>query len=185
MNNKKLSELTEKYLRETDDNVIGVSYGYNIVDGKITNDMAISFSVKKKIPEDQLDPNKIIPKKIKHLNETFITDVVEINEIKALGSISFCYPEHYRWIDDNYTWLVDNGFLPSSARIYPSNRNKIRVLKGGISVTNYTSNSGKIGTLGFFAIDSDGSIVGVSNNHVLIDDAFIATERTNSSLLLT
>ena len=156
MNNNELNELTKKYLMETNDNVIGVSYGYKIVSGMVTNEKTISFRVKEKKTIEQLTTDEIIPKEIKHMGVVYSTDVNQ-GEVKFLCDAAF-----YQW-----------------ETIPPTNRNKIRPLKGGVSTTNYTSMSGSIGTLGFLAIDNeDGSIVGVSNDHVYIDDPFIATERT-------
>jgi hypothetical protein len=68
--------------------------------------------------------------------------------------------------------------------VSPTNRNTFRPLIGGISSSNFTSMSGGTGTLGFFAIDNDtNSLVGVTNNHVYIDDAFICSERNSSGLI--
>ena len=62
--------------------------------------------------------------------------------------------------------------------IPPDNRSKFRPLQGGISVTNYTELGNYVGTLGFLAVDTDtNSLVGVSNNHVLVKNAFLASER--------
>lgn len=168
MNSLEISKLTEKYLKETDENIIGVSYGYKIKDGKVLNEKVISFTVKKKLPIDEIDKDKLLPKTIEYLGETFKTDVIE-GEIKLM-STSFCYPEHYTWWE---YWQP----IPT----IPSNRNKFRPIKGGISLTNYSSQPNTVGTLGFIAIDSNtNSFVGVTNNHVVIDDAFIASERASS-----
>lgn len=178
MKNSTISKLTEKYLKETDENVIGVSYGYNIVGGKMTKERALSFIVKKKLPKDQLSPKNIIPEEITYYGKSFITDVIESN-IELLAAAHFCYKNHYTW------WLPAPYYIPSALPYAPpTNRTKIRPLKGGVSTTNWESISGYVGTLGFFAIDNnDDTIVGVSNNHVYVDDAFIATERTNPNVI--
>jgi len=171
MKNKDISKLTEKYLKETDKNIIGVSYGYNMVDGKFTDEKVISFTVKEKLPMDKLGSNKVLPKIIEHDGNIFHTDVIQ-GDFKLLDA-SFCYSEHYTW------WQYWQP-IPTT----PSNRDEKRPLKGGISTTNYTSKINSIGTLGFLAVDTEtDSLVGVSNNHVLVDDAFIASERTNDNVV--
>jgi len=175
MKNENLSELTKKYLEETDDNVVAVSYGYKTVNGKITDEKAICFNVKKKIPISELTPDKILPKKIDFNGESYLTDVSEGNFELFYSAARFCYDNHYTWWD----------YYPQPpARITPAGRYKNRPLKGGVSVTNFSSNASSIGTLGLLAKDNeDDSLVGLSNNHVLINDAFIAAERTNPSIL--
>jgi hypothetical protein len=79
MKNNTISKLTEKYLNETDDNIIGVSYTHNIVNGKITDDMVLSFTVKEKLPLDKLKPSQVIPREIKYYGTKFKTDVVQGN----------------------------------------------------------------------------------------------------------
>lgn len=161
MNKKDLIDLTKKYLMETDDNIVGVSYAYNVVGGSLTKDMALSFRVKEKLPESKLDPSKIIPKEIEYLGEKFITDVIQC-EYEPVCDSSF------------YTWQTTP----------PPNRYILRPLKGGISTINYSSIPGYMGTLGFMAIDNDdNSLVGVSNVHVFVDDPFSAIERTNPSVI--
>ena len=165
MKNKTLSKLTEKYLKETDDNIVGVSYTHNIVGGKITDEMVLSFTVKEKLPIDKLKSNQVIPEEITYYGEKFNTDVVQGNFVL----LEDCPIEFYTW---------QNPATP------PDNRRMIRPLKGGVSTTNYQSAPSTVGTLGFLAIDNDDdTLVGVSNNHVLVDDAFIATERTNPSII--
>jgi len=62
-------------------NVIGVGVGLKEVDGKITDKPAIRVYVEKKVPESQLKPEDVIPKKI----EGYDTDVIETGEVWALG----------------------------------------------------------------------------------------------------
>lgn len=163
MKNSTISKLTEKYLKETDENIVGVSYSHNIVGGKITNEMVLSFTVKKKLSLDKIEPDKVIPNEIEYYGQKFKTDVVE-GEFKLLED---CAEFATRKDDTSHT-----------------NRSKVRPLKGGVSTTNWTSLQSTVGTLGFLAIDNnDDAIVGVSNNHVYIDDAFIATERTNPNVI--
>jgi hypothetical protein len=81
-------------------------------------------------------------------------------------------------ISKNLSCIEDNPEFYNWQTVPPSNRGVIRPLKGGISVTNYSKMSNSVGTLGFLAIDNDtNSIVGVSNCHVVVNDAFYASER--------
>ena len=154
-----LDEIVTKYQTETSDNVIGVGYGYKVTNGLLTTEKSLIFSVSKKLPLEQIDEKDIIPNTITYSGETFKTDVVEL-EIKPLN----CPVDFYNW-----------QVTP------PTNRNKIRPLKCGISVTNYSDLSGFVGTLGFLAVDNDtNSLVGVSNNHVLVSDAFINVQKSST-----
>ncbi len=154
---KLLDELTIKYQQETSDNVIGVGYGYKTKNGLLTTEKSLIFSVSKKLPIEQVDEKDLIPNTITYSGETFKTDVVEL-EIKPLTCPS-----------DFYNWQTTP----------PSNRNKIRPLKCGISVTNFSDLSGFVGTMGFLAVDNEtNSLVGVSNNHVLVYDAFLNSDRS-------
>jgi len=161
MKHDELLKLIEDYYENTDENVVGVEYGFKEIDGKITDEKSIVFSVKEKKPKDQIPENQLLPKEIILNDVKFKTDVIE-SEFELLCDSNF------------YSWNTTP----------PSNRNLIRPIKGGLSVANYDSLPGYVGTLGFLAIDDDtGSLVGVSNNHVLIDDAFICSERNSNSII--
>jgi hypothetical protein len=55
-------------------------------------------------------------------------------------------------------------------------------MQGGISITSQNQ-LGKVGTLGFLAVDNEkNALVGVTNNHVVIGDAFFTTYRTSTNL---
>ena len=59
--------------------VVGIGYGYG--EGKKSDTECFRIYVDKKLPEDQLDPEDIAPKKL----EGKLTDVIEVGEIKALS----------------------------------------------------------------------------------------------------
>lgn len=160
MDSKDITKLTEKYLIETDDNVIGVSYGYKMVNDQATSDMAICFLVKEKLPIEQIEPDKLLPKEITHLGETFVTDVVQRNI--AFAGYAFCFfPEFYMWM-----------YGP------PTNQDEFRPIKGGIITNNSTLKPYSYGTFSFLAKDNeDNTLVGVSNAHVFVENPIIATER--------
>lgn len=156
MNHKLIKELTRYYHEITPEDVVGVSFGKKETGGVLTDKNAVVFTVLKKKPLDEIPEQERIPSLIEFSGVTFETDVEE-GEIHFLESCP----------SDFYTWTTTP----------PSNRNTIRPLQGGISSTNYTNLGSYVGTLGFLAVDNDtNSLVGVSNNHVLVYDAFQANE---------
>lgn len=162
MKHEDLLKITEEYHTKTDDNVIGVGYGYKNVNGILTDEKSIIFTVKEKLPLAQLSKEQLLPKSIDLNNVSISTDVIQ-GDFKLLD----CDPNFQNW-----------QVTP------PLTRDIFRPLNGGVSTTNYTSLSGFVGTLGFLAKDSDtNSLVGVTNNHVLIDDAFLCSERNQYSTI--
>ena len=162
MTHEELLKTIEEYHQKTDDNVLGVGYGYKTAKGLLTDEISVVFTVKEKLPKEQLTKEQLLPKEIELNNKLISTDVVQ-------GTFKlFCDPTFYNWMNTGYT-------VP--------NKGTFRPLIGGISSSNFTSMSGSTGTLGFFAIDNDtNSLVGVSNNHVYINDAFICSERNPDAL---
>lgn len=170
MTHEEILKVTQNYYENTDDNIIGVGYGYKTINGVLTNEKSIVFTVKEKLPIEQLTKDQILPKSINVNNEIIFTDVVKGN-YKLMYNYSFCNNDFYNW-----------RTVPCSTQTFlgikPNNRNSFRPLKCGVSTTNYTSLSGYVGTLGFLAKDNEtNSLVGVTNNHVLVNDAFICSER--------
>ena len=171
MEHKELLETIKGYHRDTDENVIGVGYGYKTVNGIITEDLSIIFIVKEKLPKENLTQEQLLPKEITIQDQVYPTDVVQC-KFKLLG-VSDCDPSFYTWRTSP-----------------PANRNEQRPLQGGISIGNYTNtginSSGYpmkdyVGTMGLLANDNEtGALVGLTNNHVVIFDAFICSERTLS-----
>ena len=149
MTNESIKNITQEINNSTSNDIVGVSYGFKIVDGKVTNEKSIIYTVKEKKPIDQIDEKDLIPKSIEINGEEVRTDVIE-------GIIK---PHGYDMCDNSfYEWMS----------VTPTNRNKFRPLKGGISTTNLTTLGNYVGTLGFIAVDNDtDSLVAVSNNHVL------------------
>jgi len=158
MNSQQKDEFSNQELKNTSNNITSVGFGWKTTDGKLVSDNAVIYNVTEKKPWDQIPEDERIPSRITINGETFDTDVVEgKNELQTCSQ-----------------WTA----YQSSP---PTNRNSFRPLKGGISVTNYTQLSAYVGTLGFIAIDDDdGKLVGISNNHVLTNDAFYTSERNNA-----
>ena len=162
MNQNKISELTKHYHSITPDDVVGVGYGKKTVGGKLTDEDAIIFTVLKKKPLDEIPEDEVLPSQIDIEGESLSTDVEEGQyEFASITDAEWCPSGFYSWDS-----------------VQPGNRSKFRPLQGGISVTNYTELGNYVGTLGFLAVDTDtNSLVGVSNNHVLVKNAFLASER--------
>jgi len=157
MNNELLSQITKYYHEITPEDVVGVSVTKKQVNGKLTDEDSVVFTVKKKKPIEEIPTEDLLPSEIDVDGVKLNTDIVEGEYVFLENCPS-----------DFYTWLTTP----------PDNRNKIRPLQGGISVTNYTNLGSYVGTLGFLAVDTNtGSLVGVSNNHVLIKNAFLSSER--------
>lgn len=155
-----ISGATKHFHESTPDNVVGVGYGYKYVDGKRTEDLGLVFTVKKKLPLDQIPTDERIPKEIVFSGVTLRTDVREGYYEKLQET---CPSEFYNWENTP-----------------PPNRQRQRPLKGGCSTTNGTDvlTRGYVGTLGFIAIDNDtGSLVAISNNHVWVGLGFIGSVR--------
>lgn len=151
MTREEILKLTQEYHQKTNDNVIGVGYGFKMVNGMVTNEKSIVFTVKEKKPIESLSPDELLPSNIDLSIGKVSTDVIQGN-IRRL--------ECQNNIEET------------------SNRVSFRPLLGGISCSAMPAMSASTGTLGFFAIDNDtNTLVGVSNNHVLIKDAFISSEQ--------
>lgn len=158
------SKVKELY-EQTSDSIKGVSYGYKISSRQYTNTKSIIFLVDKKKPASELSPDEIIPPTITIDGITYKTDVHEVGNIKAISCDSNCY----LWQD-----------------VAPPTQSMIRPLVGGISIGSKNTaivQNGQyiewfIGTLGFIAVDNDtNGLVGITNNHVVIQDAFYSTDR--------
>jgi hypothetical protein len=114
-------------------------------------------------------------------DETISTQVIYApGEIAPLACSSTCYQgENYLWVfDPNSPTFNNPGNYTSLA-----NRQTQRPLKGGISITS-TSHAPPyapltVGTMGLVCQDSaSGALVGLTNNHVVIRDAYYTSQRT-------
>jgi hypothetical protein len=61
-------------------NVVGVGVGYEVVDGKLTNRVAIRVYVRRKLPKDQLAPDAILPDTLDGLPVDVIEDEFRIHQ---------------------------------------------------------------------------------------------------------
>lgn len=156
---EKIKELASKSLG----NITSISYGYKFVNGVQTNDLAIIYGVAKKKSLSELSADEIIPTTITAGIETLKTDVFESPMPELLLCNAFC----------------GQVAGPNSA----ANRTLTRPLVGGLSISS-TNTVFSVGTFGFIAVhDETNALVGVTNNHVIIQDAFLTSERNLMSLI--
>jgi hypothetical protein len=105
--------------------------------------------------------------------------VVAPGEITPLACSSTCYQ------GENYIWTFNLSTInPPGTYTNLANRQTLRALKGGVSITSTShstpfANAGSVGTMGLICQDSaSGALVGLTNNHVIIRDAFYTSQRT-------
>lgn len=164
MDSNKINQITAELLTSTPENVVMVGYGLKRKDGVFTKDMSIVFGLLEKKPLSEVPENELIPSTIEIEGKIYPTDVIE-TEIPNL--LQACPPSFYTW-----------------QTTPPANRGLVRPLQGGISITNYTSMNNSAGTLGFIAVDNQtNSLVGVTNAHVVIDNAFTNSARTFNNIV--
>ena len=144
-------------LKNNNPSFVSVGYGYKKIGGNVTDELCIIISIKQKKPLSELSSDEIIPTEIQLSTGKIKTDVEILHSVVAIACNAYCG-----------TYMGPNS---------DANRQVVRPLKGGISITS-TNNVSTVGTMGFIAVHSaTGAFVGVTNNHVLIQDAFYTSER--------
>lgn len=165
MMNSTINEKIKELFESTPKN-ISVAFGKKSVAGELTGELAFMFMVPEKLPLSEIPENEILPSTVVIGDDTYKTDVIEVGEIKLIACDSNTNSSCYGW-----------------QSVSPSNQNTIRPIKGGIQISSHNNSlnypsSITVGTLGFIAIDTETSaLVGVSNNHVLVKNAFYTGER--------
>jgi hypothetical protein len=113
-------------------------------------------------------------------DETISTQIIYApGEITTDACSSTCYQGELQWSFDFGTQLFAPDVYTNLA-----NRQTVRPLKGGVSITSTSTstpfaNGGSVGTMGLICQDSaSGALVGLTNNHVVIRDAFYTSQRT-------
>lgn len=158
---QKIQELFDS----TPDNV-GVSFGKKRTDGEFTGEIGITFSVETKLPLEQIPADEVLPSSVTIDGVEYVTDVVQVGKIQPLA----CDPTT---LANCYGWQT----------VPPINRLTTRPLKGGISLTSF-NNVDHVGTLGFIAVDTaTQALVGVTNNHVVVKDAFYTSSRNLNGVI--
>ena len=77
MTNENIKNITKEINNNTSNDIVGVSYGLKIVEGKLTNEKAIIYTVKEKKPIENIDEKDLIPREIEVDGEKIKTDVIE------------------------------------------------------------------------------------------------------------
>jgi len=161
LTNEILNKIDE--LRDLYPHAISIGFGPKISNGKTTGDSAIIYQLKEKKPIASLSPEEIIPLEIQIGEDVIKTDIVEIFAVNSLVCNIGCGE--------------DNGSNSIPNRTYT------RPIKGALSITtsNQYPSRGTIACL--VKHTQSGAIVGLTNNHVTIQDAFYTSERNQSGLL--
>ena len=164
-----LTESIKQKIQELFDSTpenVSVSYGKKISNGEFTGEIGITFFVETKLPLEAIDEGQLLPSSVTIDGVDYITDVIEVGTIGTLACDSFTLNNCYGW-----------------QSVPPGNRGTIRPLKGGISLGSF-NNQGSVGTLGFIAVDvSTQALVGITNNHVVIKDAFFTNNRNLNGVI--
>lgn len=162
-NNIENIKLKVQELAETTPGINNVSYGFKFVGGEQTNELCIIYGVEEKKPLSELSSEEILPSNVTVGEQVLKTDVFQIGRAELLACNAAC------------------GQIagPNSA----ANRAFTRPLKGGLSITS-TNNVTTVGTMGFIGVHTETqTLVGVTNNHVLIQDAFFTSERNLAGVI--
>lgn len=161
------NKLNELYLSTPD--YVGVAYGNKTVQGVETSDKSIVFTVPKKKPLNEIPFEERLPEFVEINKTIYRTDVLEIEEVVPMVDYPVC---------DNYTINLNCYTWTPLGTVNPSNRNTIRPLVGGISLTAQRL-LGSVGTLGLIVVDtSSQKLVGLTNNHVVVQDASYTSDRS-------
>ena len=163
------NKLNELYQNTPD--YVGVAYGYKTVQGVETSNKSIVFTVPKKKPLNEVPFNERLPEYVEINDTIYRTDVLEIEEVVPMVDYPVC---------DNYTINFNCYTWSPLGSVNPPNRNTLRPLVGGISLTAQRL-LGSVGTLGLIVVDSlSQKLVGLTNNHVVIQDASYTSDRNLS-----
>ena len=162
-----------KDLFDSTPDYVGVGWGNKISDNQHTGERSIVFNVTKKLPLSEIPEEEYLPSTVEIDGVTYKTDVIEVGEITAFACPTTTLNSCYSWSTPfDYNGVVYGTNTP------PANRGVIRPMQGGISITSQKQ-LGTVGTLGFLAVDNEkNALVGVTNNHVVIGDAFFTIYRT-------
>lgn len=131
-------------LKQQYPNLQGILLSHKVINNSPTNEQCLTFIVDKKRPLSELSSHEIIPKNIQFQNSVIHTDVLSTLSLSSVPCIG----------------------TQNSTTTHPMSAHyaKHRPLKGGISCIAAGSSDA---TLGMLVVDKlDGSIVGLTNNHV-------------------
>ena len=154
----KIAELRAEY-----PNATSIGWGKKVVGGVETDEFAIRIAVAKKQPMSKLKSVDIVPNAVEVGGEIIKTDVIEHNQVLSLSCNSLC------------------GQIAGSNSVV--NRSYTRPLIGGLSISTL-NNCNTVGTMGgIVKHPASGTTVGLTNNHVSINDAFFTSDRNINGIL--
>lgn len=180
---KGLYKMNKNIIKETIKNLYDpkkynyIGYGYKKIKNKKTNIKSFIFGVNKKIPENELNKDSIIPKYIFVDGLDIATDVVELSKASYLSG-SNCYV-----CEDNSSNIFRDKQSPLKCGVSIGSMSLIisEIDTNELQASNIENVGSKRSTLGYIAIDNEtDKLVGVSCSHGLIDNFVIASERDQS-----
>ena len=146
-----------KEIVRTTPNITSVGYGYKVSNGVNTGEPSIVYGVEVKKSLAELSSEELLPSEVSIANQPIKTDVVQMGNIELLNCNGDC---------------GQNAGVASIA-----NRSYTRPVKGGLSMTSLNNNN-TVGTFGLVVKDvATGCVLGLTNNHVSIADAFYTNAR--------
>lgn len=162
-NNIENIKLKVQELAETTPGINNVSYGFKFVGKEQTNELCIIYGVEEKKPLSELSSEEILPSEVIVGDQVLRTDVFQISRAETLACNAYC------------------GQIAGANSA--ANRAFTRPLVGGLSITS-TNNVLTVGTMGFIGVHTETqTLVGVTNNHVTIQDAFFTSERNLAGVI--
>jgi hypothetical protein len=162
-NNIENIKLKVQELAETTPNINSVSYGYKFVGGEQTNELSIIYGVEQKKPRHELSVEELLPSEVTVGDQVLRTDVYEVSRAELIACNAYC------------------GQVNGANAVV--NKALTRPLVGGLSITS-KNNVSTVGTMGFIAVHSETqTLVGVTNNHVTIQDAFFTSEQNLAGVI--
>ena len=162
------SENIRNLLINAPQGVHSIFYGFKTKNNENTGESAIIYIVDKKLPIKEIPEDQLLPSTINISGEQHLTDVIETSRFKT------------------------NQCLPLTDQSIKNLNMKVRPLSGGLMISSLSnwkqpspySFTYEVGTLGLLAIDNiDGKLVAVTNNHVIINDSSLTSERNSSSVV--
>lgn len=133
-------------------NVESTFEGFKVVNGTTTNQKCIIVGVSEKKPKEALSSEDLVPKEIDGLP----TDVLEVPQMFAFSGCSR---------GDNLISPNNSSQYGCLSHCYDADGNPYSCPSGGASIG--PSNHFSAGTLGYFALNSENRVLGITNNHVL------------------
>lgn len=150
-----LQQAIYEWYDNTDNNIVSVGLCHKITNNIVTDNLSIRFSVESKKPVSQLSGSEILPKSLNINGTEYPTDVVE-QQMEL--SVNPCH-----------SWDPPDALIVQHRRLQ-------NPLVGGVSIGR--NDELGAGTLGGICVDDiDKTIIGLTNNHVIIENGFLNSSR--------